>query len=99
MPNRKFIEVKKADEIIIAYRDEETESAKKETSLKRLERAYDADHIGQLLIESDLSVTEEDIVRPYLDKLKNQLIQDIQNGVIHISSGNEKLFSRIEDLI
>lgn len=50
-------------------------------------------------INSIEAVTEEDIVRPYLDKLKNQLIQDIQNGVIHISSGNEKLFVRIEGLL
>jgi hypothetical protein len=65
MADRKFLEVEKVDEIIKTYRDEETNLVEKETSLKRLERAYGANHIGQMLIESDLSITEEDIVNDY----------------------------------
>lgn len=76
MAERKFLELEKVDEIIKAYRDEETELAEKETSLKRLERAYGANHIGQLLIESDLSVTEEDIVNDYCKSRCMTLITD-----------------------
>lgn len=76
MADRKFLEVEKVDEIIKTYRDEETNLAEKETSLKRLERAYGANHIGQLLIESDLSVTEEDIVNDYCKSRCMTLITD-----------------------
>lgn len=39
------------------------------------------------------------IIKSYLETLRNQLIQDIQNGVIKISSGNERLFNRIDEMI
>lgn len=76
MAERKFLELEKVDEIIKAYRDEETDLAEKETSLKRLERAYGANHIGQMLIESNLSITEEDIVNDYCKSRCMALITD-----------------------
>lgn len=76
MAERKFLELEKVDEIIKAYRDEETDLAEKETSLKRLERAYGANHIGQMLIESNLSITEEDIVNDYCKSRCMTLITD-----------------------
>lgn len=40
----------------------------------------------------------EDALRGYKKNLQNQIKQDIQNGVIIIQSGNEKLFQDITEV-
>ena len=46
-----------------------------------------------------LTITENEILVPYITRLKEQLKQDIQNGLIQVSKGNEKLFADIDELL
>ena len=50
------------------------------------------------LIEVDAleEISEQEIVKPILDKIRAEIIQSIQNGTIKIEIGNEELFRIID---